>query len=234
MCFSAEADFASGVLIGAVGVATLGEVRHRREIPLAVLPLAFAVHQITEGFVWLGLQGKVSGSVGDVALYAYLFYAWALLPFYAPLAVYLVEPLRRRRRWIAVLVALGATVGLYLLWALLHNSVGARILDHTIDYRGVGNSGNVVTVLYVVATCGSFLLSSQRRILLFGVANIVAVALIAWEQATALTSVWCLWAGVVSVLIYLQLRDWHRAEDAAAPAPTLPSTPTPAPTPTPQ
>ena len=226
MCFSAEADFVSGVVIGAVGVASLREVRHAREIPLAVLPLAFAVHQITEGFVWLGLQGKISGSVGDVALYAYLFYAWALLPFYAPLAIYLVEPLRSRRRWMAVLVALGAIVGLYLLWALLHNSVGARILEHTIDYRGVGDSGNVVTVLYVVATCGSFLLSSQRRIVWFGVANIVAVALIAWEQATALTSVWCFWAGIVSVLIYLQLRDWRRTEDAAAAA-------APAPTPTP-
>ena len=226
MCFSAEADFVSGVVIGAVGVASLREVRHTREIPLAVLPLAFAVHQITEGFVWLGLQGKVSGSVGDVALYAYLFYAWALLPFYAPLAIYLVEPLRSRRRWIALLVALGATVGLYLLWALLHHSVGARILENTIDYRGVGDSGNVVTVLYVVATCGSFLLSSQRRIVWFGVANIVAVALIAWEQATALTSVWCLWAGVVSVLIYLQLRDWRRTEGAAVAA-------APAPTPTP-
>ena len=226
MCFSAEADFVSGALIGVVGVASLREVRHARELPLAVLPLAFAAHQITEGFVWLGLQGKVSGSVGDVALYAYLFYAWALLPFYAPLAIYLVEPLRSRRRWIALLVALGATVGLYLLWALLNHSVGARILENTIDYRGVGDSGNVVTVLYVVATCGSFLLSSQRRIVWFGVANIVAVALIAWEQATALTSVWCLWAGVVSVLIYLQLRDWRRTEDAAVAA-------APAPTPTP-
>lgn len=224
MCFSAEADFASGVLIGAVGVATLGEVRHRRELPLALLPIAFAAHQITEGFVWLGLEGRVSGSVGDVALYAYLFYAWALLPFAAPLAIYLVEPLRSRRRWMAVLVALGAAVGLYLLWALLHHPVGARILDHTIDYRGVGDSGDVVTVLYVVATCGSFLLSSHRRIVWFGVANLLAVALIAWVRASALTSVWCLWAGVVSVLIYLQLRDWRRTEDAAA---RLAPTPTP-------
>jgi hypothetical protein len=54
----------------------------------------------------------------------------------------------------------------------------------------------------------------------------VAVALIAWEQATALTSVWCLWAGIVSVLIYLQMRDWRRTEDAEAarlaPTPTPP------------
>jgi heme exporter protein D len=214
MCFSAEADFVSGAIIGVVGVASLREVRHAREVPLAALPLAFAVHQLTEGIVWLGLEGHVARSVSDVAMYAYLFYAWAALPFVAPLAVYLVEPLRRRRRWMAPLVALGAVVGLSLLWALIHESVGARIVGNAIDYRGAGGAGVVMTVLYVVATCGTFLLSSQRRIVWFGVANVVAVAAIAWEQAEGLTSLWCLWAGVVSVLIYLQLRDWRRAEEA--------------------
>jgi len=214
MCFSAEADFVSGALIGVVGVASLREVRHAREIPLAALPIAFAIHQLTEGVVWLGLEGHVPRSVSDVAMYAYLFYAWAALPFVAPLAVYLVEPVRRRRTWMAAFVALGAVVGVYLLWALVHEPVSARITGHTIDYRGVGDSGNVVTVLYVIATCGTFLLSSQRRIVWFGVANVVAVAAIAWEQSAGLTSLWCLWAGVVSVLIYLQLRDWRRAEEA--------------------
>jgi MFS-type transporter involved in bile tolerance (Atg22 family) len=213
MCFSAEADFVSGAVIGVVGVAALREVRHAREVPLAVLPLAFAIHQVTEGLVWLGLEGHVPRLVGDAAMYAYLFYAWALLPFFAPLAIYLVEPSARRRRWMGVLVAIGAIVAAALFWALVHHAISAHIVGHTIDYRGVGDSGNVVTVLYVLATCGTFLLSSQRRIVWFGIANVVAVAVIAWEQSTGLTSLWCLWAGIVSVLIYLQLRDWRRAGD---------------------
>ena len=71
--------------------------------------------------MWLGLEGEVSSTVGDAALYAYLFYAWALLPFFAPLAIYLVEPVRRRRQVMAGLVVLGAFVGVYLLWVVLHN-----------------------------------------------------------------------------------------------------------------
>jgi len=212
MCFSAEADFVSGAVISGVGVATLNQVRHAREVPLAALPLAFGVHQLTEGFVWLGLQGDVSSTVGDTALYAYVFYAWALLPLIAPLAIYLVEPSRWRRRTMAVLVAVGALVGAYLLWAVTHHTITAHIVGNTIDYRGVGDSGNVVTVLYVLATCGSFLLSSQRHIRWFGVANIAAVAVIAWEQSEGLTSLWCIWGAIVSVLIYLQLRDWRRGE----------------------
>lgn len=212
MCFSAEADFLSGVAVGAVGVATLREVRDPRELPLALLPLAFALHQITEGFVWLGLEGEITDSVGDAAMYGYVFYAWALLPFFAPLAVMLVEPQRRRRRVMAILTALGACVGAYLLVAVATNPISAHIVGNSIDYRGVGDSGDVLTALYVVATCGTFLLSSQRHVVWFGVANIVAVALIAWQQAETLTSLWCIWGAVVSVLIYLQFREWRSSE----------------------
>jgi hypothetical protein len=209
MCFSAEADFVSGAVIGTVGVMTLAEVEDRRELPLALLPLAFAIHQITEGFVWLGLEGSVSTGVGDAAMYGYVFYAWALLPFFAPFAVMLVEPVRRRRQIMMVLVVLGGLVGIYLLEAVISSPISAHIVDSTIDYRGVGDSGNLVTALYVAATCGTFLLSSQRRVVWFGVANTAAVAVIAWYQASALTSLWCIWGAIVSVLIYLQFRDWR-------------------------
>jgi uncharacterized protein DUF6629 len=214
MCFSAEADFVSAAVIGAVGVATLREVEHKRELPLAVLPLAFAAHQFSEGFVWLGLDGSISKSVGDIALYAYVFYAWAILPFLAPLAVMLVEPLRSRRKIMSALVVLGAGVGIFLLWTVATSSITAHITGNTIQYRGVGDSGDFVTALYVIATCGTFLISTQRRIRWFGVANSVAVALIAWEQKDGLTSLWCLWGAIVSVLIYFQFLDWRRDERA--------------------
>lgn len=214
MCFSAEADFVSGAVISGVGVATLTQVKHAKEAPLALLPLAFGIHQLTEGFVWLGLEGSVSSTVGNAALYAYVFYAWALLPFFAPLAIYLVEPLRLRRQLMGVLVAIGAVVGAYLLWVVVTHDISAHIVGNTIDYRGVGDSGNIITGLYVVVTCGSFLMSSQHKIRWFGIANIAAVALIAWEQADGLTSLWCIWGAIVSVLIFFQLRDWRTREAA--------------------
>ncbi len=58
MCFSATANFLGSAILGAVGVATVGEVKHRRELLFAGLPLFFAVHQFTEGLVcgrdWMG------------------------------------------------------------------------------------------------------------------------------------------------------------------------------------
>jgi hypothetical protein len=50
----------------------------------------------------------------------------------------------------------------------------------------------------------------------FGVANLVAVGAIVVVQSEGLTSVWCAWAAVVSVLIFLQFTWWRNADAAAA------------------
>lgn len=212
MCFSAEAAFVAGAAITVVGVATLTESRGAKELPLAVLPLAFGLHQITEGFVWLGLEGEVSAAVGRAAMYTYLVFAWAFLPLLAPLAIFLVEPLRRRRRIIGAFVVLGGVVGTALAYRLVVESISARINGHVVEYLGGGGAGGALTAAYVVATCGAFLLSSRVYIRWFGVANAAAVALLVVVQSQGLTSLWCVWAAVVSVLIFLQLRAWRRTE----------------------
>jgi hypothetical protein len=219
MCFSPEADFTSAVVVGAVGVATLTKVRHRRELLLAALPLAFACHELAEGFVWLGLRGTIPRSDTKFALYAYLSYAWALLPAIVPIAILLVEPRRWRRHLMLAFSVLGTAVGAYLLWVVVDHPITAQIVGHSIDYRGVGDIGDFVTVLYIVATCGTFLLSSSRQIVWFGVANLAAVAVLVVVQSEGLTSLWCLWAAVVSVLIYLHFQERRRADQRTGPVP---------------
>jgi hypothetical protein len=59
VCFSASANFVGSTVLGAIGVATLTEVKHRRELLFAAMPCLFALHQFTEGFVWLGLNHKL-------------------------------------------------------------------------------------------------------------------------------------------------------------------------------
>ena len=48
MCFSVQSDLAVGIVLVPVGIASLREVRHAREVPFAALPLLFAVHQLIE------------------------------------------------------------------------------------------------------------------------------------------------------------------------------------------
>jgi hypothetical protein len=67
MCFSAEADFAVAAAVAPVGVATVRAAARPQDLLLAALPLLLALHQLTEGVVWLGLQGGAPGGLRDAA-----------------------------------------------------------------------------------------------------------------------------------------------------------------------
>jgi hypothetical protein len=215
VCFSAEADFVSGAVIGAIGIATLTQVDRPRELPLAILPLAFALHQVAEGFVWRDLDSGVARSTG-VAVYLYLAFAWVVLPILAPFAIMILEPPGRHRRVIGGFVVFGAIAGAYLAAAIVRSDVSAHAVEHTVQYGGAGRFATVATVLYIVATCGAPLLSGFRAIVWFGVANVAAVAVFATIQAEGFTSLWCTWAAVVSVLIFLQFVSWRRGDSIDA------------------
>jgi hypothetical protein len=216
MCFSAEADFVSGALISGVGVATLTKVEEPRQLALAALPLVLGLHQLVEGFVWLGLDGSLSRSATELAIDLYAAIAWIVVPVLVPVAVWLVTPPGRRRRAMAVCVGLGTTVAAYLAPAVLAGDVTAHVVHHTVQYGGAPPYAAVATGVYVVATCAPPLLSRQPAIVWFGAANLLAVGVIALVQVNGLTSVWCVWAALVSVLIYVQFAAWRRSEARVA------------------
>ena len=97
MCFSAAANFAGSGVLGTVGVATLTRVKHRRELLFASLPTLFALHQFSEGFVWLGLDGVMPPKVTHDMGAAFMLYAQGLLPFLMPLSVLRFEPDKKSR-----------------------------------------------------------------------------------------------------------------------------------------
>jgi hypothetical protein len=114
-------------------------------------------------------------------------------------------------------VVLGVLAGGYLALALIDGTVSAHVVEHTIQYGGAGDLAVPATVLYVVATCAPPLLSGFRAIVWFGLGNLVAVAVITIVQVEGLTSVWCVWAAVVSALIYVQFTVWRRTPAPVGP-----------------
>ena len=55
MCFSATASFSAASITAVIGIATLRQVKHPRELLLAAMPLLFAVQQAIEGALWVSL-----------------------------------------------------------------------------------------------------------------------------------------------------------------------------------
>lgn len=212
MCFSPQADFTAGAVVAVVGVQTLRRVRVPREVIIGSLPVLLGAHQVVEGFVWLGLRGEVSSAVGNTAREAYIVFAHAVLPAIVPVGFALMEPSRRHARWMWPLAWLGVALGLYMIWQVTAYPIGAREQAHCIDYTTHTPNDYLIGALYVLVTCGPALLSSRRYIRWFGLLSLVGVIAAAIVRVDELTSVWCVYVALVSVLILEHFRR-QRASD---------------------
>jgi hypothetical protein len=223
MCFSPEADFTVGPAVAAVGVLTLRRVRAPRELIIGSLPLLLGAHQFIEGFVWLGLRGQVSSGVGAAAREAYIVFAHAVLPAAVPIGFVLLEPNRRRARFLLPFAFVGVLLGCYLLWQITAYPVGAHEQAHCIDYTTHTPNDYLIAALYVAVTCGPALLSTRRYLRWFGLLSLIGVIATAIVRADELTSLWCLYAALISLLILEHFRR-QRASEARGQliVPTLP------------
>lgn len=201
MCFSATANFVGSGVLGSIGVVTLTEVKHRRELLFAALPTLFAVHQFIEGFVWLGLDGVLSPGVAHDMGAAFMLYAQGLLPFLLPLSVVLFEPTAKERRRMLPFLALGTGLTLYTLWALIAYPLQISVKGNSIVYVNQATNNTAVAILYVIATCGALFFSGIKDMVIFGAANLVILLVVMEVKRYAFTSLWCAYAAVASLII---------------------------------
>jgi hypothetical protein len=206
------------VIVTAIGVDACRHSQGRRShLLLAATPLVLGVHQLDESLVWWSLQGDLSHAVGRIATWIYLVIALVVVPVLVPAAILRLEPTPRRRWAIAPFLALGVGVAARLLVAMLHGPVTATLGSYHIAYSINLPEGILVVGLYVLAACGSLLVSGYRHVVLFGLANLVAVVVLAWLTADGFASLWCLYAAVTSAAISLHMRfaKPHRAHPYA-------------------
>lgn len=204
MCFSATANFVAAGGIAAVGVATLRHVQQPRAVLFATMPIFFALHQFTEGFVWLGLDHMIPQEAEGHVVFLFILYAQGILPLLMPLATLLIEPPGRRRHIIAGLTALGAAECAYIVYALIAYPSTASAEHHSIHYDNPLTATAWIAAIYVVVTCGALIASTHEVVRWFGWLNLAGVVVTLIAASYAFTSVWCLYAAVISVVLYWQ------------------------------
>jgi len=201
MCFSATANFVGSGALASIGVLTLTQVRHRRELLFASLPALFAFHQLIEGFVWLGLDGTLSPTITHNMGAAFVLYAQGLLPVLMPLSVLLFEPNAKARNLMWPFLILGAGTTLYMLWALIAYPLQISVKGNSIVYINQATNNTTLAILYVIATCGCLFFSKIKAMVLFGAANLIILLTVMAVKRYAFTSLWCAYAAVASVII---------------------------------
>jgi hypothetical protein len=101
---------------------------------------------------------------------------------------------------------LGLGVGIALLVTMLHGPVTVKLGSYHLAYSIGLKHGLVIIGLYVVATCGSLLVSGYHHIFVFGVINLVVVVILARLTADGFASLWCFYAALASGAISLHMR----------------------------
>lgn len=217
MCFSATVSLAAAAVIGAIGVTVMARAQDRGELPLASLPLFFAVQQLIEGGLWLTLPLAPESAVTSWLTHAFLAFALVFWPLFAPFAALSAEREPARRRLMITVWALGACVAAYFLWQIGSEPHDARIAGGHVVYE-VGATPVTMGLVYLVATTFALLLSSHRAVVAFGAVVFVGSVITYFAYAEALISVWCFFAALGSVVIALHFERARAKRRIAAAA----------------
>ena len=202
MCFSATASFAAGTTLSAVGALTVRKSQGKVELPLALVPILFGVQQFSEGFLWVSLRDDLP-TLRLWTTYIFSMFSHVFWPAFVPLAILLIERNRRRRTSLVAFQMIGLGVGLYLLYFIVRYPVVARVEGRSIFYDSPHFFIGAVLVAYFLATCISGLFSSHRCVNVFGVLAFT-LAVVAYEVSVkTFVSVWCFFAAVLSLLVYV-------------------------------
>ena len=192
----------AGVLL-VIGVLTLRKASAPREYVFASLPLLFGLHQFDQGIVWLGLYGVGSQATLEAASTVFVFYAQAALPFLVPLAIWLLEPPGGKRMVIGVLVVVGALLAAYVSWGLIVTPTKVYVHNISLVYDNPTTNKLWIAGVYVLTTCGSLILSRSVSIQIFGWLNLIGLTAVFIVAQYAFTALWCLYAALVSGVLYL-------------------------------
>ena len=216
MCFSATASFTAAAVLGCVGAATLAQKPKPQDLAFAAIPLIFAAHQAIEGAIWLNLHHN--GSVPNALTISFLLLAQVIWPTYIPFSVIAMEPKRRRRPALWILLAAGLIVSTALAYILAFHHYTVTAVADGLRYATDLEFERRLLALYLLAVVAPLFLSRHLYVVAFGAATLAGaiVTMLAFYFAAA--SVWCFFSALTSVLVFLHIRQSRQsAARSAAP-----------------
>jgi len=212
MCFSAGASFAGSVVISTIGIATIIKVHKPSQIVFACIPLFFGFQQFIEGCLWYILQHPEYAHYENIFTTTFMIMAQVFWPMMIPLAVLHMEKNKKKKRVLWVLLSLGLTVSIYYTYCLLNFTVTPQISGYHIHY--IENSPKTLNfiafLLYLITSITPLFISSIKRTHLLGILMSISCLITILFFTQYLTSVWCFFAALISVVIFWILRDSKR------------------------
>ena len=208
MCFSATASFASGAVLCTLGAVTIERTVAWRERAIASIPFIFGVQQTIEGFIWMNAYEVQVGSslvmMGPRTLsYAFSFFSLILWPVFVPVAILMIESSQRTLKWMRACLVPAAMTSIYFIYVAFKFPIFSVIQENHIQYHFTTHPPAVISFCYCVATVLPCVLSTHRWIKGVGAVLITALVFSHVYFDDAFVSVWCFFAALLSVFIYI-------------------------------
>jgi hypothetical protein len=206
MCFSTEASFGAGAVLGVIGVISMTKARTNPQRMLATIPVLFSVQQFSEGLLWLSFEKSNLRSLQPVLVYVYLSFALAIWPLWIPLTTRLLEKDRTRKKQMNVLLVMGIVVMAGVIINLFMYPVVVTMGHHHLNYTfsfppGFRNIILVFTILYILATIATPFISTTKGMPWLGVIFLTSYIAATSFFDQAVVSVWCFFAAILSVIV---------------------------------
>jgi len=212
MCFSPEASFAGGIIISAIGVATIRKIHKPSQIVFACIPIFFGIQQIAEGFLWLTIPNPEYASVLKFFTYFFLIMALVIWPMMIPFSVLFMEENKKKKRILYLLLVMGFALSVYYAFCLIFLNVTPEIIGYHVLYKNdfPKTVADFAFAVYLIATIIPLFVSSVKRTHLLGILMFLSCLISAIFFRQYLTSVWCFFAALISGVIFWILRDSKR------------------------
>jgi hypothetical protein len=203
MCFSPEASFTAGGVLLIAGGFAVAESKFTNKLPFAVIPILFAAQQISEGFVWLGLQHSQYEPWLRAATIFFLVFAQVVWPFWVPFSIWFLEKKPAPKKILAAISILGGLVSAYLLYCIFRFPVTASTdclhIYYNLDFPA--SISTIVSICYLIAITVPPFVSKARKTSLLGVILLVSLLISELFYTKSLISVWCFFAATLSVVV---------------------------------
>ena len=186
MCFSAPVSFTAGVFLCAAGAVLIKRLQNIKFLPLALIPLFFAVQQFAEGAVWLHFHPRLATDI-------FLFFAFMFWPMWIPFAFWVAE----RKKHSLILLLLGILIAIYL--AVDVFTTQATFYTYSIRYGVPERKDYIPFFVYLGVIALPLFLSQIKRMWVLGVLTAGSGILIAFIDAQFLVSLWCFLAAFFSL-----------------------------------
>ncbi len=209
MCFSAGASFTAGTIISAVGIATIKDVNKPSKRIFAAIPLLFGIQQIAEGCLWLTLQNPDYVNIQKISTFIFLFTADVIWPVMIPLSILLMEEDGKRRRILKILLITGILLSLYYAFFLIFYEITPQVRNCHIFYETASPKSLEIPafLLYIVVMITSLFVSGIKKMYLIGILMFLACVVSVIFYTKNVTSVWCFFAALISIIIYWIIKE---------------------------